>query len=97
MKIKKSLYDEFFTTDSIKRKNQLRGLIEDALHAYMVDYCDGLQYWCMSDAECGEIGLFENHLTKAGVLVEYDASWFKHPNKPQFTVILFDAFIDFSG
>lgn len=70
--ISKELWDEFFSTDSIKRKAELRELIHDAIYKFMTaKFGDKLQYWCFEDADENEVGDIEKYIEDNGVAIEY--------------------------
>jgi hypothetical protein len=55
-----SQFDEFLTTDSIKRKAELRKMLEDAIEEYLrLGHDDDNFAWYFPDAEENEVGTFE--------------------------------------
>jgi|GEM_PF-5789726 len=92
--IKRALYEEFFTTDSISRKAELRQMIEDAVdEAFkkLFDNSSEWSYWCFPDAEENEVGTFEKFIEDDGVQVEYKLAL---SGRQKFVTIPFNEFIE---
>ena len=71
--ISRAEYDEFFSTDSIRRKNELRDLINDAIdEAVHLRFGKSLEYWCFPNAYGCELGTMEKFIEEDGFLIEYN-------------------------
>lgn len=59
----KSQFEEFFSTDSISRKQELREVLHNAIDAFFRDDFDApIEFtWYFPDAEENEIGTFEKY------------------------------------
>lgn len=90
--LSKALWDEFFSTDSIKRKAELRELIHDAIEEVITaKFGDKLQYWCFEDADENEVGDIEKHLEDKGVDIEYRLV---QTRPAKYMTILYSEFIE---
>lgn len=90
--LSKLLWDEFFSTDSIKRKAELRELIHDSILEVMTaKFGDTLQYWCFEDADENEVGDIEKHIEDNGVAIEYGIVQTRHA---KYMTIPYSEFIE---